>query len=95
VGIACALTLTNGLCTDARLVLGGVGSTPIRCTGVEGALRGQRLTRELAVEAAAVVETEIEPWDDLRGSAAYKQAMARVWTERAIWAIAKSAQIDL
>ena len=32
----------------------------------------------------ARVDADIAPFDDVRGSAAYKRDMARVWTERAL-----------
>ena len=35
-------------------------------------------------DAAALVREEVDPLDDLRGSAAYKREMARVWTKRAL-----------
>ena len=36
------------------------------------------------VQAAALVRDEVDPLDDVRGSAGYKREMARVWTERTI-----------
>jgi len=35
-------------------------------------------------EASALVRDEVDPLDDLRGSAGYKREMARVWTKRAL-----------
>ena len=41
--------------------------------------------RVVSVDAdAARVDADIAPFDDVRGSAAYKRDMARVWTERAL-----------
>jgi len=34
--------------------------------------------------AAALVRDEVDPLDDLRGSADYKREMARVWTQRVL-----------
>jgi carbon-monoxide dehydrogenase medium subunit len=73
---------SDGTIAETRIVLGAVGATPIRARRVEGALRGQ--PRSSVREAVALVSEEIDPIDDLRGSAAYKREMARVWTGRAL-----------
>ncbi len=87
VNIACALVLEDSLCRTAALVLGGVGATPLRIRSAETHLSGHPLTDARIAEASALAAEEIEPWDDLRGSAAYKRAMARVWTARALTAL--------
>lgn len=85
VSVAAALRLgPDGRCEDVRLALGAAGTTPIRARGVENAIRGQQLSPELILQAAAGVRDEVDPLDDLRGSAAYKREMARVWTQRAL-----------
>jgi aerobic carbon-monoxide dehydrogenase medium subunit len=73
---------SDGTIAETRIVLGAVGPTPIRARRVEGALRGQ--PRSSVRDAVALVSEEIDPIDDLRGSAAYKREMARVWTGRAL-----------
>ena len=72
---------------DTRIVLGAVGPTPMRARRVEGALRGQPTAR--IPDALDLVRDEIDPIDDLRGSAAYKREMARVWTGRALAQVAR------
>lgn len=85
VSVAAAVALdADGRVAWVRVALGAVGSTPIRAHQVEAALVGQAPTRELLREAAALVRGEVDPLDDLRGSASYKREMARVWTERAL-----------
>ncbi len=79
----------DGTCTDLRIGLGALGTTPLRGKAVEAALLGQKLTPELIREAAALVRDEVDPLDDVRGSAGYKREMARVWTERTIASLAK------
>jgi carbon-monoxide dehydrogenase medium subunit len=73
-----------GTCTDLRIGLGALGVTPLRAKAVESALLGQKLTPESVRDAAALVRDEVDPLDDVRGSAKYKREMARVWTERTI-----------
>jgi carbon-monoxide dehydrogenase medium subunit len=85
VSVAAALRLGHDhVCEDVRVALGAAGTTPVHAKGVENALRGQRLDAEKIKEAAALVRDEVDPLDDLRGSANYKREMARVWTQRAL-----------
>ena len=85
VSVAAALRLgADHLCEDVRVALGAAGTTPVHARNVEDALRGQRLDAQKIGEAAALVRDEVDPLDDLRGSAAYKREMARVWTQRAL-----------
>ena len=41
VGVAVTLTLEDGVCSDARIVLAAVAPTPIRATRAETLLRNQ------------------------------------------------------
>ncbi|HEX8968310.1 MAG TPA: xanthine dehydrogenase family protein subunit M [Chloroflexota bacterium] len=85
VSVAAALRLgADGTCDDVRVALGAAATTPIHARGVEDALRGQRLDAQTIKDAAALVREEVDPLDDLRGSAGYKREMARVWTQRAL-----------
>ncbi len=91
ISVAAALRLANdGTVADVRVALGAAGPTPIRARSVEDALRGVRPDAKRIADAAARVETDIEPFDDVRGSAAYKREMARVWTERALTSLAEA-----
>lgn len=78
----------DGKCKDIRIGLGALAVTPLRGKAVEKALLGQKLTAESIREAAALVRDEVDPLDDVRGSAGYKREMARVWTERTIASLA-------
>ena len=85
VSVAAALRLgADTTCEEVRLALGAAATTPVRARKTEAALRGQRLTPDVVEEAASLVRDEVDPLDDLRGSAAYKREMARVWTRRAL-----------
>jgi carbon-monoxide dehydrogenase medium subunit len=88
VSVAATMRLAaDGTIADVRLVLGAVGPTPLRLRKVEEALRGRAPDR--VDEAVAMVPDEVQPLDDLRGSASYKREMARVWTARAIARLAR------
>jgi aerobic carbon-monoxide dehydrogenase medium subunit len=85
VSVAAALRLgADNVCEDVRVALGAAATTPVHAKGVENALRGQKLDADKIKEAAALVRDEVDPLDDLRGSAGYKREMARVWTQRAL-----------
>ena len=90
VSVAAAMRLADGVVADTRIVLGAVGPTPIRARAAEAALAGAKPSRERLAQAAALVRDEVDPLDDLRGSAEYKREMARVWTERALLALVEA-----
>ena len=81
-------TDANASVTHARIALGGAGPVPLRARDAERSLAGRRLDDAAIREAAALAAAATDPIEDLRGSAAYKRAMAEVWTERALREIA-------
>ncbi len=81
---ALARTDADGRVVDARVALGGVGPRPVRAAAVEQSLIGKVVSPASIAAAAAEVDREIDPIEDVRGSVAYKRAMARVWVERAL-----------
>jgi carbon-monoxide dehydrogenase medium subunit len=85
---AVVATDASGLCTHVRIALGGAGPVPLRALQAERALVGRRLDDAAIREAAVLAAESTDPLDDLRGSAEYKRAMARVWTERALHEVA-------
>ncbi len=89
VSAAAALTVDgSGACTGARVVLGGVGGTPHRATGAEGALEGRALTPEVIAAAAEQAADGIDPHADSYADEEYKCHMAAVYARRAIEAAA-------
>ena len=78
----------SGVCTHARIALGGAATVPLRAREAERSLTGRRLDDAAIHEAAVLAAAATEPIDDLRGSADYKRAMAGVWTERALREVA-------
>src|SRR5579875_1646173 len=90
VAVAAALKLgPDGTCEDIRIGLGSLGATPLRAPKTEAALKGKKLTEQVISDAAPLVRDEVDPLDDIRGSAKYKREMARVWTERALKSLLK------
>jgi len=86
VGVAARVSLEpdSGVCQDCRLVLGGVGATPLRARDAEDLLKGQKSTPELLEAVAAAARQLTDPVGDSRGSAQYKRAMTGVFVGRAI-----------
>jgi len=83
--VACALlSISNGLCTHARLALGGVADMPVRMVEAEALLTGRPLDETLIASVAAEAGARVQPAGDFRGTAEYRQAMARVLSERAL-----------
>jgi carbon-monoxide dehydrogenase medium subunit len=85
VNAAVRLTLDEGgACTDARVVLGGVGSTPVRSPAAERVLRGASVDGDVLREAGEAVAADIEPLSDHRASGAYRKTVAKVLVHRAL-----------
>ena len=86
VGVAARVSLEpdSGVCQDCRLVLGGVGATPLRARDAEDLLKGQKSTPELLEAVGAAARQLTDPVSDSRGSAQYKTAMTGVFVGRAI-----------
>lgn len=75
----------SGLCQEARVVAGGgVGKAPVRALASEKLLKGERPSEPLLEQSAQAVSADVHPISDHRASAAYRAAMARVFTKRAL-----------
>jgi carbon-monoxide dehydrogenase medium subunit len=87
----CALVkkAPDGSCEDVRIGLTHMGSTPLRATASEAALRGKGLEAEAIADAAEQAAEGTEPPGDLNATADYKRHLARVLTKRALTTAAK------
>ena len=74
----------DGTCEDVRLGLTHMGSTPLRATAAEQALRGKPLDAQSIAAAAEQAAEGTHPPADLNASADYKRHLARVLTRRAL-----------
>jgi carbon-monoxide dehydrogenase medium subunit len=70
------------VCSNARIGLGGVGSTPIRAKKAEKVLIGKRITDEVLAEAAKVASEETSPVSGIEASAEYKKELAGTLVKR-------------
>ena len=81
----------SGSCALASVVLGGLGSGPIRAVATETELQGKPLTPEGITAAAAKAAEEADPEGDTYASAEYKRHVATVYARRAIEAAVRRA----
>lgn len=84
VGVAAVVSLEGGRISRLGVGITGAGVQPLRATAVERVLNGQTPEPEGIARAAEEAAEGIEPLDDIHGSAAYRAAMTRVYTRRAI-----------
>lgn len=87
VGVAIHLHLDGGDGENVDTVgigLTAVGPTNIKATEAEQALRGNDPTDEVIAEAARLAAAAAEPRDDVRGTAAYKKDVVRVFVQRGL-----------
>jgi carbon-monoxide dehydrogenase medium subunit len=82
----CALVRkgADGSCEDVRIGLTHMGSTPLRATATEQALRGQGLDAQSIARAAEQADEGTDPPGDLNATPDYKRHLARVLTRRAL-----------
>ena len=84
VAVCALLRVENGACADVRIGLTHMGSTPLRATAAEEALRGQALEPGAIAAAAEQAAEGTSPPADLNASADYKRHLARVLCRRAL-----------
>lgn len=73
----------NQRCQELRLALGGVAPTPLLINGLDFT-KGQSLDDSVVNRVLELVEQQISPAADLRGSEWYKRRLARLFVKRAI-----------
>jgi carbon-monoxide dehydrogenase medium subunit len=82
-GVAGFLSKANGRCKDLRIALGGMAATPVSLDGLEFA-NDQPLDQPVIDKVLDLVERQIAPFSDLRGSEWYKRRMARLFVKKTI-----------
>jgi carbon-monoxide dehydrogenase medium subunit len=84
VGVATVLTISKGLCRNARIALLGVARKPMRAYKTEELLTGERIKPNLIDEAASLASKECHPLGDIFGSAGFRRELVKVLVKRAI-----------
>lgn len=92
VGVATHLQLADdGTISTAGIALTSVYAHNLAVTEAEELLVGQAPSAELFAEAAQIAKGACDPTSDMRGSAAYKRDIVRVFTERSLANSAETA----
>ena len=93
VAAAIRADLKKGVFTSARIAVGPVAVTPLRCTAAEAVLSGSPVNDDVIKRAAAAAAGASNPRTSLiRGTREYRQAMVAVLVERAIKAALKRVE---
>src|SRR5438128_9793503 len=94
VAVAVQVELEGEKVSRAGIGLTAVGPRNIKATDAERSLMGQEPTDRVIAEAARLAAEAAEPKDDVRGSAAYKKDVVRVFVQRGLkTAIARAKEV--
>ena len=87
VGAGIVVTVDNGVCTAARVAVGGLTPKPTRGPSVEAALVGKELTDENIAAATALIDGDLgsDILGDVFAGAEYRRAMAAIELKHAIF----------
>ncbi|MBF9143474.1 FAD binding domain-containing protein [Hymenobacter properus] len=77
VNSAAWLRVENGIIQAARVSAGGVGPVPLYLARTSEFLQGRELTAETVTAANEVMQSEISPISDVRGTSEYKRLLLR------------------
>lgn len=86
VGVAAVITLeaSDGICKDAKIVLGSVAPTPIRALEAEATLKGHKIDDQVIEKAAQSAASASKPISDIYAPAEYRKEMVIAFTRRAL-----------
>jgi aerobic carbon-monoxide dehydrogenase medium subunit len=92
-GVAAAVTLTDGTCSNVSVAIGGLVPHARRLPSVERALNGQAPSESVVAKAAEAVAADLgrDVSGDIFASAEYRAAVAPVYVKRALVAAAARA----
>jgi carbon-monoxide dehydrogenase medium subunit len=92
VAVSVQVELDGRKVKKAGIGMTSVGATNLKAKQAEKALIGHELKDDVIAEAAKLAAAESEPKDDIRGTAAYKKDMVRVFVQRGLKAALARAQ---
>ena len=84
VNVAVHLHMAENKCNEARIALGAMGPTPLRCLKAEEMLKDKALDEALIADCAAEAVAESKPIDDQRASAWYRRKAGAALVARAL-----------
>lgn len=94
--VAITMERQNGVATNVRIGLMGVGETPTRMPQLEAMLDGSEVTERTLEEVVDALRSAIEPNSDLNASSDYRRYLAGTLTRRALsdaWLRAREMQL--
>jgi len=77
VNTACKIISENNIVSEAHFSIGGVAAIPTYLSKTNNYLKGKEITNSIVIEAEKVLQSEITPISDVRGTSEYKRLMAR------------------
>lgn len=86
-GVAAVLSLENGACSNAQIVLGAVGSGPIKASGAEDLIKGKKIKEiddDLLERIAELASKDARPVYNMIGSPDYRRKMIGLLSKKAI-----------
>jgi carbon-monoxide dehydrogenase medium subunit len=92
VAVSVQVELDGRKVKKAGIGMTSVGATNLKAKQAEKSLIGHELKDDVIAEAAKLAAAESEPKDDIRGTAAYKKDMVRVFVQRGLKAALARAQ---
>jgi len=84
VNVAVRVEMGGKKCKDARIAMGSVAPTPLRCTRAEDLLRGKSPDSFLVAQCSAEAMAACSPVDDQRASAWYRRKAGTALVARAL-----------
>ena len=87
--VAAIVTVKNGICKDARIVLGAVAATPVRAVASEKLLKGKSAGEKCIAEAAEAAVQDAKP---MRMNA-YKVEITKTLVKRALRSVLQSGSV--
>jgi carbon-monoxide dehydrogenase medium subunit len=84
VSVGVQLSLTDGQVRSARVAIGSAGPCATRARQAEAELEGRSLGADVVAKAAEAAAAAVDPIEDQRGSADFKQRVIAAQTRRAI-----------
>ena len=94
VHVAAVVRTDGAVVAEARLALGSVAPTVVRCPAAEEALAGRPLDGAAIEEAAAAAAASVRPIDDVRATAAYRSEQVAVLVRRVLAALRDGRERD-
>ena len=84
VSVGVQLSMTDGQVRSARVAIGSAGPCATRARQAEAELEGRSLGADVVAKAADAAAAAVDPIEDQRGSADFKQRVIAAQTRRAI-----------